>query len=181
MRSGWAAKRVRALFVTSAGRGFSTSPHHSRGADDLSYAMTMSRVAVRLFLALCLVLNGIGNAMAAVAMPAMLHGSAHAAMSMPQASPQPASACDAHHAPDDGATRSAPVEIPPSATQHPGACDKDCCAQGSCSCPCMQIGQAALLDIPVLTAVPGSAAMADTLPVGHPTPNLLNLIRPPIG
>ena len=145
----------------------------------MSYPVTMPRTALRLLLAFCLILNGIGNAMAAVSMPAMLDGPAHVAMSMAEASPQLASACD--HATDNGASRSAPVELPPSATQHPADCDKDCCAQGSCTCPCMQIGQAALLDLSVLTAVPGGATMATTLPVGHATPALLNLIRPSPG
>ncbi|WP_237049617.1 hypothetical protein [Solilutibacter oculi] len=81
----------------------------------MSYPVTMPRTALRLLLAFCLILNGIGNAMAAVAMPAMLDAPAHVAMSMAEASPQLASACD--HATDKrskslGTGRAPPIGNP---------------------------------------------------------------------
>lgn len=145
---------------------------------ELSYAITMCRVAMRLFLALCLVLNGIGNAMAAAAMPATLGGPAHAAIVLVDAKPS-ASACD-HVA--DAAAPAGELPMPPAprATQF-ADCDQDCCGKGACSCPCMQLAQADLLDMPVLPAVSSRAQRAAVLSLGHPAPVPFNFIRPPIG
>ena len=136
----------------------------------------MTRVAIRLLLALCLVLNGIGSAMAAAAMPALAGGSQHAVVPTAEAQPS-AGACD------HGADAKSPAGEPPaaSATVTTAACNQDCCAQGVCDCPCMQFAHAALLDIPGLSADPGPIRMTGEVPVGHATPALLNLIRPPIG
>ncbi len=139
----------------------------------------MSRIALRLLLAFCLVLNGIGTAMAAVAMPAMMGGSAHALMATADAALLPATACD--HTEGDVAAIAAPVDQPPPSNQHPADCNLDCCAQGACSCPCVQLAQAALPDMAVSSAPPGLARERGALPLGHATPVLLSLIRPPIG
>lgn len=139
----------------------------------------MSRIAVRLLLALCLVLNGIGNAMAVAAMPAMHVGLSDAAGVEASAEPQVVSACD------HGAGVAAPVEelsiAATSPANHAGDCDEECCAKGACSCPCMQVVQATLLDTPAHPAASGRTPTAGSLSLGHPVPVPFNFIRPPIG
>jgi len=139
----------------------------------------MSRIALRLLLAFCLILNGVGTAMAAIAMPAMDGGSAHASMAMPVSEPLPASACD--HVDGESAAAATPVDHAAASSLHPADCALDCCAQGSCGCPCVQLAQAALHDMLVSSAPPARAREVAALDLGHATPLLLNLIRPPIG
>jgi len=139
----------------------------------------MSRIALRLLLAFCLILNGIGTAMAAIAMPALDVGSSHASMAMPDSESLPAAAC--HHVDGDSVAKAMPVDHPAPSSLHPAHCDLDCCAQGSCGCPCVQLAQAALHDILVSSAPPARAREVASLDLGHATPLLLNLIRPPIG
>ena len=138
----------------------------------------MSRLYLRLLLTLCLILNGLGNAMAAAAMPVMGAGSANATMSMLPAEPQSASPCD--HGAGGGAIPAAPLASAASPAIHPADCGQDCCTQGACSCACMHLAQAALLDTPVLPVYTGRARTAAAFPPGHATPVLLQLIRPPI-
>ena len=145
----------------------------------LAYPFDMLRSALRLLLAVCLVLNGIGNAMAAVAMPAMAGGASHALLAMPDSDPQSADACDDAERP--AVAKAASLHHPAPSTAHPADCDLDCCAQGACSCPCVQLAQAALPDLHVSSAPPGCARGVATLDLGHATPLLLSLIRPPIG
>lgn len=146
----------------------------------LSYPVTMSRITLRLLLALCLLLNGIGNAMAAIAMPAMSASSHDAMMVMTDAEAQSEKAAcgHAHSAP----TASAPVTPPTSPpASHPADCDKDCCARGACTCPCMHVVQGALLDMAFVAPLPRGTSLVAVLAMGHSTPVLLNLNRPPIG
>ena len=138
----------------------------------------MSRVYLRLLLALCLILNGLGNAMAAAAMPVMGAGSANATMSTLPAELQSAIPCD--HGARGEATPAALLASATSPAMHPADCGQECCAQGACSCACMHLAQAALLDTPVLPVYTGRARMAAAFPPGHATPVLLHLIRPPI-
>ena len=138
----------------------------------------MSRLYLRLLLALCLILNGLGNAMAAAAMPVMGAGSANATMSMLPAEPQSASPCD--HGAGDKVMPAAPLASAASPAIHPADCGQECCTQGACSCACMHLAQAALLGIPMLPVSHGLTRMAVEFPTGHATPVLLQLIRPPI-
>ena len=138
----------------------------------------MPRLYLRLLLTLCLILNGLGNAMAASAVPVMGAGSANATMSMPTADPQSAVPCD--HGARGEVIQAAPLASATSPAIHPADCGQDCCKQGACSCACMHLVQAALLDAPLLPVRPGSARTAAAFPPGHATPVLLQLIRPPI-
>lgn len=151
------------------------------GRSLVSYAISMSRIALRLLLALCLVLNGVGNAMAASAMPAM-HAGSHdtAALKATVADPQSASACD-HDAGSDAALGEELPTPAASPATHSDNCDQDCCAEGACSCPCMQLVQATLLAPPALPAVSDRTQMVAGLSLGHPAPAPLSFIRPPIG
>lgn len=142
----------------------------------------MSRVAVRLFLVACLVLNGIGNAMAAAAMPATTtamsqYMGTQVQVDAAEAELPSAGACDHADAPVtplDGGTSTS--EAP-----HPAGCGEDCCFQGACHCPCMQGAHVALLDVPAVPAFPGRTEIASVYPAGHAAPLLHIAIRPPIG
>lgn len=138
----------------------------------------MPLIALRLLLAFCLVLNGIGTAVAAVSMPAMVGGASHASMAMPDPDPPPAHAYD--HAEHFPAAKALSDDPHAPSSVHPSDCDQDCCAQGTCSCPCVQLAQAALPILNVSSALPGRARGVTTLYLGHPTPLLLSPIRPPI-
>ena len=151
----------------------------------------MVRIALRLLLAVCLVLNGIGTAMAAVSMPGMVGGASHALMVMPisggasptnmvmpDSDPQAATTCE--HVELIAVAEAASFDTAPSKS-HTADCDLDCCAQGACSCPCVQLAQAGLPAFQLSTAPSGRSRGVAALDLGHATPLLLNLIRPPIG
>jgi len=125
-----------------------------------------------------LILNGVGNAVAGVAIPSM-DGKSHAVMDLHHA-PQPvASACGQ----DEGETLgiAAHVLSAEALISHPADCDQDCCAQGACGCPCVQLAQAMLFAVPVLSVQHEHIRLAAFFPVGHAMPALLHPIRPPIG
>lgn len=141
----------------------------------------MSRVIAHLLLVLCLVLNGIGSAIAAAAMPSTM-----GAMSAPmdaqldtsEAGPPSEGGCD-----HGDMSRSRPAEAVPAApaAPHPADCGDDCCLHVPCDCPCMQGAYAALPDVAVVPAFQGRAAIAPVFPRGHAAPFLHGAIRPPIG
>lgn len=138
----------------------------------------MPSLVLRLLLMVSLFFNGIGNAVAAVAMPAMMDGGSHALMALHDPEPPVASACE----PAEGDIAAIALSHPaaPSET-HPADCEQDCCDQGDCRCPCMQLAQATLLDVPVVSTQLGHSRLAVFFPAGHATPALLHPIRPPIG
>ena len=156
----------------------SATPDSRCRSTDCHTLLDMSRLYLRLLLALCLILNGLGNAIAAAAMPVMGAGSANATMSIHTAEPQSASPCD--HGAGDKVMPAAPLASAASPAIHPADCGQDCCTQGVCSCACMHLAQAVLLGIPMLPVSPGLARMAAAWSPGHATPVLLQLIRPPI-
>lgn len=137
----------------------------------------MPHIAPRLLLAFCLVLNGIRNAVAAVGMPASMAGTHHATMT--EADPQTAEAC--LHGEGDTVAMEQPIKQAAPSAAHPADCGEHCCDQGTCNCLCMQLAQAALLSVPVVSLLPGQIRMSAVFPLGHATPSLLHPIRPPIG
>ena len=139
----------------------------------------MLGITLRLMLVLCLVLGGIGNAMAAVAIQGTVAGSAEAVMAMSRIVPPSTRACD--HPDGVPAVVAAPVEIPSQPASHLDDCDEGCCVQDACSCPCVQMAQAALRHQEVLPAPPGRALVFAALPLGDAAPIPLELMRPPIG
>lgn len=150
----------------------------TRQARAVAYPSVMSRVALRLLLALCLILNGIGNAAAIGFMPAMPGMSDDPVPQMTDSQNQ------SGHADCGQAERGATVAdmAPPSPPAgHPADCGKDCCAQGTCTCPCMHLGQAALLGMASVLPSLGGRTLVAPLALGHSTPVPLELIRPPIG
>ncbi len=141
----------------------------------------MSRIALRLLLALCLILNGIGNAAAIGSVPVM---SALPGMSDDSVPQMTGSQNQSVHADCGQAEHGATVAdlAPPSPpADHPADCGKDCCAHGTCACPCMHLAQAVLLEMASLPPSPRGMTLVATLALGHSTPVPLELIRPPIG
>lgn len=147
----------------------------------VAYPSVMSRIALRLLLALCLILNGIGNAGAIGSMPAM---SALPGMSDDSVPQMTGSQNQSVHADCGQAERGATVAdlAPPSPPAgHTADCGKDYCAHGTCTCPCMHLAQAVLLEMASLPPSPRGMTLVATLALGHSTPVPLELIRPPIG
>ncbi len=138
----------------------------------------MIRIALRLLLAVSLVLTGVGNAVAAVSMTAQVVGSHHAALASPATEPAAAAACQ---------HRTVGTEVVGQATDDAQSsaqstdCEKDCCTKGECECPCLQLAQATLLDVAFVAASIGHLRMASGFPVAFAPPALPHPIRPPIG
>lgn len=138
---------------------------------------------MRLLLSLCLILNGVGTAMASVHAPMFHEGSPTAAA--------PTMATDAgqpcHEQPHAGATVAqapavhpaghAPADVP----GEPASPDTDCCQSGTCVCTCMHVAHAMLPPLPPAAAAAVHARSSRPLPPGHAAPALPHLIRPPIG
>ena len=119
----------------------------------------MFRCLIHWMLACALLLGGIGNAAAAVAMG-----------TLPDAAP-PAQT-DAHEAPE--ATHGSL-----SAEGH--ACGKDCCADtGSCQCPCLNLAAVAGAMRALPGGCPASQLRARVAIEARPAPGLREDIRPPI-
>lgn len=130
----------------------------------------MLAIVLRVCLALSVLLNGAGPAMAAVHAP----DSAIAAAETP-----------CHEAGDDGlaGSRTHPAGLDAAATRMPessGQSADDCCGGGPCECACVQPGHVPLPAVtgvpPVAIALEASRAMRSR----HASPTLPHLIRPPI-
>ncbi len=142
--------------------------------------MPLRSFALRVLVALLLVLNGAGGAAASVRMAFVdggLHetavdaGTAHEAMAAIESAP-----CH-----DDGASAPvATVAVPTSASDAGHAGGDDCCAGDSCVCACLL--HASALPTAVLEALrptPGPLRL-DRAGEGAPDPLRTQLIRPPI-
>ena len=139
----------------------------------------MPRVALRLLLAVCLILTGMGNAMAAVAMPFMSALPHQARLVTTDVEALPDTAPCGHDKSAATVVEQAPTSTPPAG--HPADCDKDCCAKGTCACACVNLAQAAILDVVMPAASPSRTRMGAFVALGHSSQVPLNLIRPPIG
>lgn len=139
----------------------------------------MPRLAIRLLLVLCLILNGMGNAMAAVAMPFMAAMPHEALLVTTDAEALPGTASCGH----DESAATVVEQDPPAgpAAGHPADCDKDCCARGTCACPCVNVAQAAIRDGVMLASSSSRTRPVAFVALGHSSQVPLNLIRPPIG
>lgn len=145
--------------------------------------MPVLQTLSRFFLILALVLNGVGNAYASAA---MVTGASQSSLDVrsTDVNEEPAltASCSDHH----GAMAMEPETIEsekPAGAPSPG--DQhgtpDCCDPSHCKCPCMH----AFAAMPVLAVkMPnflGNAVGVRRLSLGHPSPALPHLIRPPIG
>ena len=133
-------------------------------------------VLFRVLIALSLVLNGTGSAFASTQMLLAADGQ------VDQAMPSAATGHMGHagHATsppchDEQAPRS-PADDGQEKNPH-----ADCCQSGACSCPCAAHASAALVGVAPATACLAHAVDVRPMALGHPTPALPHLIRPPIG
>jgi hypothetical protein len=139
----------------------------------------MPRLALRLLLAVCLIINGMGNAMAAVAMPFMADMPHEAVLVTTGVEALPGTAPCGHDESAATAAEQGPTSTPPAG--HPADCEKDCCAKGTCACACVNLAQAATLDVVMPASSPSRTRMGAFVALGHSSQVPLNLIRPPIG
>lgn len=134
----------------------------------------MRRIVLRLFLALCLVLTGIGNAVAAAAMPVRA-GTAHHAIPAPAHDTAQAAGACVHGTGEAAATL---LPVPPA--NHPHDCAGACCAQGACNCPCMHLAHALPLETWSARLAAGRSGMSAGHSPDRPTLVRHDPIRPPI-
>ncbi len=141
--------------------------------------MTSAALLLRVLLCLSLILNGSAYAMAGTQMQLQ-----HAAM-LPSTMPSEAAIISS----DDGVA--APCDQSMDIGQHAGippvgdapqvstAQHDDCCPTSQCDCACVQHTLAALQVLPSPAGVDRSH-MAIAISLGHSSPTLAHLIRPPI-
>jgi hypothetical protein len=143
--------------------------------------MPTGSLLLRVFLSLCLILNGVASAAASAQMPMSMSPSMpmsphETATTPPSITAADAMPCHGHHA---TAQQPAPASEAPAPAQPKHA--PDCCKSGTCRCACVHIAQ---LGVPALqwpAAAPEHARSVRTLALGHAAPALPHPIRPPIG
>ena len=142
--------------------------------------MSTRAILLRLLLCIALVFNGAASAMASVQMMQM-HADGQGTASIPvptMADAEPAMPC--HHNGQASHSQDAAAAATPSKDQQPHQ-TPDCCKSSTCTCACVH--QAAAM-VPVM-AFQGTALLhvgsVRSMALGHATPPLPHLIRPPIG
>ncbi|WP_140908517.1 CopL family metal-binding regulatory protein [Cognatiluteimonas lumbrici] len=123
-------------------------------------------VLFRLLLSVALVLNGIGGAMAATRMHVEQASTAEQ-VRMPASAGIP---CHDEQGAAEG-DAGAPHEESPA---------PDCCKSGLCACACAHVSQVPLPALPSTELVAGRDLAVAHMSLGHATPALPHLIRPPI-
>ncbi|WP_147652670.1 CopL family metal-binding regulatory protein [Vulcaniibacterium gelatinicum] len=141
--------------------------------------MSPVSIALRLLLSLCLVLNGVGTALAGVHVP-MFHEAPEAAM-LPATATRAELPCHGYQA-AQAAAPSDVASIPSGrmAAEPESPVGDDCCAPGSCQCACIHLAQAMLPPPAPAATVLVPARSTRPLPPGRAAPPLPHLIRPPI-
>ena len=142
--------------------------------------MSTRAILLRLLLCVALVFNGAASAMASVQMMQM-HADGHEAASTPVAPMASAeSEMPCHHDGQPAHSQDAADAATATKDKQPGQ-SPDCCKSSTCTCACVH--QAAAM-VPVM-AFQGTALLhvgsVRSMALGHPTPALPHLIRPPIG
>lgn len=123
-------------------------------------------VLFRLLLSVALVLNGIGGATAATRMHVEQASTAEQ-VRMPASAGIP---CHDEQGAAEG-DAGAPHEESPA---------PDCCKSGLCACACAHVSQVPLPALPSTELVAGRDLAVAHMSLGHATPALPHLIRPPI-
>ena len=127
----------------------------------------------RLLIAVSLVLNGVGTAFASVQM--LQGGEGHAEQAADTVMPP----CHEGQAPEASTGHSDMAEeAGDRKATNPHA---DCCQPGACTCPCASHAAAALVGIAPAAACIEHAISVRSMALGHASPALPHLIRPPIG
>ena len=128
--------------------------------------MTVSSTLLRLLLSAALVLNGVGGAIAATRMH-VEQASTAGQVGTPESAGMP---CHEHQ--DAGGVDTSDHEKSPA---------PDCCKSGVCACACAHISQVPVPALQSTELVPGRELAVAHMSLGHTSPTLPHLIRPPIG
>ena len=146
--------------------------------------MRTPSLLLRLLLVLALIANGVTGAFAATQMQAV-HVAGMAAQEKAAAAHADAPKPPCHEQMAAmGDSEAAPQIAPPSAldtdpgTEHGSS---DCCQAANCACACLQHVAATSTSVHALQVRIGRASGVRPLKMGHATPALRHLIRPPIG
>ena len=142
--------------------------------------MSVWPILLRVLLSVALVLNGATGAAAAVRMQ-MSHaeGNTEAALAE-ESSDISAAEMPCHDSASGGAHEdsAAAVDPAPEKAPHP---TPDCCKSSSCNCACVHAAQAPPASAFITTLLADHSQSVRPLLLGHPSPALPHLNRPPIG
>lgn len=145
--------------------------------------MSVCSILLRVLLALSLVLNGSGYAVASVHMQMDQAGQASTnitSVGNPSEAAEPP--CAAHHASMGSMSAKAQVgdtaaDVTSVESGHPFP---DCCESGACRCACVHQCQAAVFAVTLQLAVIEKVSNTRPMAPGHESPAVPHLIRPPI-
>lgn len=138
--------------------------------------MLTRSIALRVLLGLCLILNGVGTAMAAVQMEAeAIAGNAMASDTTNSTATTDADCHDRDMAADAGHGNA----IGHDGTRNPHP-SPDCCKHGACQCACAQHALAAMDLFTAQGSIGVTGIALHALAVGRPAPAPDALLRPPI-
>lgn len=142
--------------------------------------MSIWSTFLRILLSVTLVLNGASGVAAAVRMQ-MSHATGHTEATLAKESPDISAVDMPCHHQASGTISEAPAAVAdpePGKSKHP---TPDCCKSSSCNCVCVQAAQAPLASVFVTTLLADHSQSVRPLLLGHPSPALPHLHRPPIG
>jgi len=142
--------------------------------------MSVWSTILRVLLSVALVLNGASGAAAAVRMQ-MSHAEGHTEVVVAKESPDISAAEMPCHHPASGVVHEASAATVDPALGKPQHPTPDCCKSSSCNCVCVQAAQAPLASVFITTLLADHSQCVRPLLLGHPSPALPHLNRPPIG
>lgn len=140
--------------------------------------MSIRAILLRVLLSVALVLNGATGAAAAVHMP---HDDGRALAILAAETPEFSSADMPCHQQATEAGGKAPLAADDSVPSESKHSTPDCCKSSSCNCDCVQAAQAPPASVFVHTLLVDHSQSVRPLLLGHPSPALPHLNRPPIG
>ena len=141
--------------------------------------MSVWAILLRVLLSVALVLNGATGAAAAVRMH-MPHDDGQTSTTLAE-SPESSSVDMPCHHQATGASDEAPLAAADSSPSEPKHSTPDCCKSSSCNCVCVQAAQAPPASGFIHTLLVDHSQSVRPLLLGHPSPALPHLNRPPIG
>lgn len=140
--------------------------------------MSVGSILLRVFLSVCLLLNGAGAG--AVASAHGQAGTGESAVSAPRHAAM-ADVMPCHGGHDEAGVATPPERAVPQAGHPTPRHTPDCCTSGTCRCACVHIAQVGVPALPIPAIAPDHARSVRTLALGHAAPALPHPIRPPIG
>ena len=142
--------------------------------------MSTRAILLRLLLCVALVFNGAASAMASVQMM-LMHADRHETASTsvaPMASAESEMPC--HHDGQPAHSQDAADAATATKDKQPGQ-TPDCCKSSTCTCACVHQAAAMVPMMPFQGAALLHVGSVRSMALGHATPPLPHLIRPPIG